>query len=192
MQTEEIDIFYPTSGAEWREWLDQNHLFKSAVWLVQHRKSSGKPSISWSEAVNVALCYGWIDSKKITVGEGTTQQFFSRRKAKSTWSKINKDKVERLIAEGLMTEAGLAVVDIAKQNGSWNALDEVEALLIPKDLEKALEEKAGAKDFFLSQSKSAKKSMLYWVISAKRPETRQKRIEEIVELAAEGKKPKQF
>src|SRR5690554_729415 len=164
MQKEEIDIVYPASVDEWREWLAEYHRSKSAVWLVQHHKASKKPTISWSEAVEVALCYGWIDSKKITVGEGTTQQFFSRRKVKSTWSKINKDKVERLIAEGLMTEAGLAVVDIAKQNGSWNALDEVEALLMPKDLEHALEEKAGAKDFFLSQSKSERKGMLYWVV----------------------------
>src|SRR5690606_20529328 len=121
-----------------------------------------------------------------------THQFFSKRKAKSTWSKINKDKVERLVAEGLMTEAGLKAVEIAQQNGSWNALDEVEALLIPKDLEQALEEKAGAKDFFLRQSKSARKGMHYWVISAKRQETRAQRIEEIASLAALGRKPKQF
>lgn len=191
MQTT-TDIFYPQTVEEWREWMERNHHLKTSVWLVQFNKASGRPSISWSEAVDVALCFGWIDSKKIAVEKGCTHQFFTRRKAKSTWSKINKDKVERLIAEGLMAEAGLVVVDIAKQNGSWNALDEVEALLIPKDLETALDKKAGAKDFFLSQSKSSKKGMLYWVISAKRPETRIKRIDEIAELTAEGKKAKQF
>ena len=192
MQAEETEICYPHNVTEWRDWLEQHHQSKSAVWLVQHHKASGKPSITWSEAVDVALCYGWIDSKKVSVGKEITHQFFSKRKAKSTWSKINKDKVERLIAEGLMTEAGLKVVEIAQQNGSWNALDEVEALLIPKDLEQALEEKAGATDFFLSQSKSAKKGMLYWVISAKRQETRAQRIEEIASLAALGRKPNQF
>lgn len=192
MQADETEICYPHNVAEWRDWLEQHHQSHSAVWLVQHHKASGRPSISWSEAVDVALCFGWIDSKKIAVEKGCTHQLFTRRKAKSTWSKINKDKVERLVAEGLMTEAGLKAVEIAQQNGSWNALDEVEALLIPKDLEQALEEKAGAKDFFLGLSKSAKKGMLYWVISAKRKETRFRRIEEIATLAALGRKPNQF
>ena len=192
MYKEDTDIFYPKSVDEWRQWLADNHQSKSAVWVVQHHKASGKPTISWSEAVDVALCYGWIDSKKIAVGEGTTHQFFTKRKAKSSWSKINKDKVERLISEGLMTPTGLEVVKIAQQNGSWNALDEVEKLIIPEDLEKSLDEKPGAKAFFLSQSKSAKKGMLYWVFSAKRQETRAKRIEEIASLAGLGRKPKQF
>lgn len=191
MQTT-TDIFYPQTVEEWKEWMERNHHLKTSVWLVQFNKASGKPSISWSDAVDVALCFGWIDSKKIAVNTHTTHQFFTRRKAKSTWSKINKDKVERLTAKGLMTEAGLKVVEIARQNGSWNALDEVEALLIPKDLVKALEEKAGALAFFLGLSKSAKKGMLYWVLSAKRPETRAQRVEEIVSLAALGRKPKQF
>jgi len=192
MQKKEIDIFYPASVDEWREWLAEHHRSKSAVWLVQHHKASQKPTISWSEAVEVALCYGWIDSKKIAVGEGTTHQFFSKRKAKSTWSKINKDKVALLIETGLMTPAGFAVIETAKQNGSWTFLDEVEELNIPQDLEDAFKDRKDSKQFFLSLSKSAKKGILYWVISAKRPETRQKRVEEIVELAALGKKPKQF
>ncbi|HLW19120.1 MAG TPA: YdeI/OmpD-associated family protein [Cyclobacteriaceae bacterium] len=192
MQKEEIDIVYPASVDEWREWLAEYHRSKSAVWLVQHHKASKKPTISWSEAVEVALCYGWIDSKKIAVGEGTTHQFFSKRKAKSTWSKINKDKVAKLIADGLMTEAGFESIKAAQQNGSWTLLDEVEALKIPDDLERAFNHWTGSKEYFLGLSKSAKKGILYWVISAKRPETRQKRVEEIAELAAQGKKPKQF
>lgn len=192
MQKEDTDIFYPKSVDEWRQWLADNHQSKSAVWVVQHHKVSGKPTISWSEAVSVALCYGWIDSKKIAVGEGTTHQFFTKRKAKSTWSKINKDKVAQLIEDGLMTKAGFEVIELAKQNGSWSLLDEVEALKIPEDLNRAFASRAGSKDFFLSLSRSSKKNILYWVISAKRPETRHKRIEEIAELAAQGKKPKQF
>ena len=192
MQQEELEIFYPTNVDEWRKWLAENHQSKPAVWLVQHHKASRKSTISWSEAVDVALCYGWIDSKKIAVGESTTHQFFSKRKTKSTWSKINKDKVARLIEEGLMTKAGFDSIKIAQQNGSWTILDEVEALKIPEDLDRAFESRKGSKDFFLGLSKSAKKGILYWVISAKRPETRQKRIDEIAELAAQGKKPKQF
>src|SRR5690554_1647440 len=131
MHKQETEIFYPTSVAEWREWLGENHSSKSSVWLVQYNKASGKPSVSWGEAVDVALCYGWIDSKKISIEKGKTHQFFSKRKAKSTWSKINKDKVDRLIEAGLMTKAGLHTIDVAQQNGSWTILDEVEELKIP-------------------------------------------------------------
>lgn len=192
MQTAATDTFYPKNVEEWREWLERNHAIRASVWLVQHHKASGIPSISWSDAVDVALCYGWIDSKKISAGTGVTHQFFSRRKAKSTWSRINKDKVARLTEEGRMTKAGFESIETAKENGSWTILDEVEALKIPEDLERAFGSRKDSKAFFLSLSKSAKKGILYWVISAKRPETRQKRINEIAELAVQGKKPKQF
>ena len=192
MRAQEPEIFYPTSVAEWREWLAKNHQLKSSVWLVQHHKASGKSSIGWSEAVDVALCDGWMDSKKIAVGKQTTHQFFSKRKAKGTWSKINKDKVATLIEDGLMTQAGFDSIERAQKNGSWTLLDEVEALMIPEDLERAFDNREGSKEFFLSLSKSAKKGILYWVVAAKRPGTRQNRIEEIAELAAQGKKPKQF
>ncbi|WP_428657747.1 YdeI/OmpD-associated family protein [Runella sp.] len=188
----EIEIFYPTSQAAWRQWLQEHHNSKQSVWLVQYTKASAKPTISWSEAVDVALCFGWIDSKKISIDNEKSHQFFSKRKAKSTWSKINKDKIERLIADGLMTEAGLHSIEIAKQNGSWVILDEVETLQIPPDLAAAFESREGANDFFSNLSKSVRKSMLQWLVLAKRPETRQKRIDEIAEFAAQKMKPKQF
>lgn len=106
MQKDEIEIFYPASQAEWRLWLQQNHFSKKAVWLVFYNKKSKIKSITWSEAVDEALCFGWIDSKKISIDKDTSHQFFSKRKPKSTWSKINKNKVEKLIEQGLMTEAG--------------------------------------------------------------------------------------
>src|SRR5690554_22856 len=137
MREQETEIFYPRSVAEWQEWLEENHSAKTSVWLVQYHKASGIPSISWSQAVDVALCFGWIDSKKVSIEKGKTRQFFSKRKAKSTWSKINKDKVAGLIEAGLMTQAGLDTVEIAQKNGSWTLLDEVEALMIPEDLERA-------------------------------------------------------
>lgn len=189
---QEIEIFYPASLTAWRKWLEKNHLSKQSVWLVFYNKTSAKPSISWRDAVDVALCFGWIDSKKIAIDKERSHQFFSKRKAKSTWSKINKDKIEKLIDAGLMTKAGFDSIAIAKQNGSWTILDEVEELKIPTDLEKAFKAKRGSKDYFLSLSKSARKALLQWLVLAKRPETRQKRITEIAALAAQQLRPKQF
>lgn len=119
-------------------------------------------------------------------------QFFTKRKAKSVWSKINKNKIEQLISIGKMSQAGFESIAIAKENGSWTILDSVEELAIPEDLETAFEAYEGSKDFFTSLSKSAKKMILYWLVSAKRQETRQKRINEVAELAAQKLKPKQF
>lgn len=186
------EIFYPANLTAWRKWLIKNHLSEQSVWLVFYTKSSGKPSLTWSEAVDVALCFGWIDSKKIKIDHETSHQFFSKRKPKSTWSKINKEKVQRLIEDDLMAPAGYESIETAKQNGSWTILDEVEKLTIPNDLEKAFKKHKGSRDYFLSLSKSVKKMMLQWIVLAKRPETREKRINEIATLAGQSKKPKQF
>ena len=177
---EKTEVFYPSTIAAWRKWLEKNHLSKSSVWLVYYNKGSKKKSISWREAVDVALCFGWIDSKRVKIDEETSHQFFSKRKPKSTWSKINKEKVHQLIEAGLMAQAGLDSIQTARQNGSWTILDEVEELTIPSDLEKAFKKHKGSKDYFLSLSKSARKMMLHRIALAKRPETRHSRIEEIV------------
>lgn len=190
MQEKEIEIFYPVSLADWRKWLAKNHLSKQCVWLVCYNKNSSKKSITWSESVDVALCFGWIDSKKIKIDDQRTHQFFSKRKANSTWSKINKFKVAQLIEKGLMTEAGFKSIDIAKQNGSWTILDSVEELIIPEDLNTALKSKSEAREFFEGLSRSSKKAMLQWLVLARRPETRQKRVAEILECAAQKLKPK--
>ncbi len=189
---QEIDAFYPESQEDWRQWLMENHQSRQSVWLVYYRKKSGKSSISWSDAVDEALCFGWIDSTKKTIDHECFIQFFSKRKPKSGWSKINKEKVEKLIREKRMTQAGLECIEKAKQNGSWAMYDEVEELIIPEDLEKALGMQAGAMEFFLGLSKSVRKMMLHWVTFAKQAETRQKRITELVESVAKGEKPKQF
>lgn len=190
MQEKEIEVFYPESPAEWRKWLEKNHESKQSVWLVGYNKKSGKKSVTWAESVEVALCFGWIDSKKIKIDDERTHQFFSKRKAKGTWSKINKDKVEQLIEQGLMTEAGHKSIAVAKENGSWTILDSVEDLTIPEDLDTQLKSDPVAWEFFDGLSKSSKKMLLHWVLFAKRPETRQKRIAEIVESAAKKQKPK--
>jgi uncharacterized protein YdeI (YjbR/CyaY-like superfamily) len=190
MHKKETEIFYPKNKTEWRKWLQENHVSKQAVWLVYYNKKSKLESITWSEAVDEALCFGWIDSKRISIDKDTSHQFFSKRKPKSTWSKINKNKVQELIEKGLMTKAGLTCIETAKQNGSWTLLDEVEELIIPKDLETEFTKKPIAKDFFCSASKSVKKIILYWLLSAKTIETRQKRIAEIIESAEQKLKPK--
>lgn len=189
MANKDINIFYPSTLVMWRKWLEKNHLLEESVWVVFYNKSSNKKTITWSEAVDIALCFGWIDSKKIKIDEETAHQFFSKRKAKSTWSKINKLKVERLIESKQMAEAGYKSIEIAKQNGSWTILDEVEELIIPNDLSVELKKKLHAEEFFLGLSKSVKKAILQWLVLAKREDTRQKRIREIVDNADQKLKP---
>ena len=191
-EKEEIETFYPSTTADWREWLQENHLSKQSVWLIYYKKKSKIPSISWSEAVDEALCFGWIDSTARPIDDEKYMQFFTKRKAKSVWSKVNKDKVEKLIAVGKMSQAGFESIEKAKQNGSWTILDSVEELTIPEDLEAAFQANEGSKDFFMGLSKSVRKAILQWLVLAKQQTTRQKRINEIAELAAQKLKPKQF
>lgn len=189
---ETIETFYPRNRAEWRDWLINNHDKKASVWLIYYKKKSMVPTVSYSDAVDEALCFGWIDSKAKPVDEEKFMQFFSRRKVNSVWSKVNKGKVERLISEGLMTDAGLEIIEKAKQNGSWTILDEAEALIIPVDLDQAFSKSENAKQYFLGLSRSDKRNILQWLVLAKRLETREKRIAEIVECANWNQKPKQF
>ena len=188
----ELEEFCPRDKEDWRKWLESNHAEKAAVWLIFYKKKSPRYNLSWSEAVDEALCFGWIDSVKRTLDTERYKQYFSKRKANSTWSKINKDKVKILIGQGRMEELGYRSIEIAKENGSWTLLDEVEALVIPADLRAEFANYNGSMEFFEELSKSDKKILLYWVVSAKRKETRQKRIVEIAESASGNLKPKQF
>lgn len=184
------ESFRPSSRPDWRNWLKENHQRKQSIWLIYVKKGRQSPTLSYSDAVDEALCFGWIDSTRKSLGEDEFTQFFCRRKPQSGWSKVNKQKVLDLIDQGLMTQAGLDCIEGAKLNGSWTLLDEVEELIIPADLEAALQAHAGAKDFFLSLSKSTRKQILQWVVFAKRPSTRENRIKEIVSASAEQRKPK--
>lgn len=192
MLNKEPETYCPLSRADWRNWLENNHQSKQSIWLVYYKTASKVTSLSWSEAVDEAICFGWIDSTKRPIDDERFKQYFSKRKAKSNWSKINKDKVQALIDQGLMAEAGHKSIAVAKENGSWTILDAIEALIIPEDLKNELANCKGASEFFESLSKSNKKILLHWVISAKRPETRHKRILEIAASASENLKPKQF
>ena len=169
-----LETVCPTSQQDWRQWLQANHQTQNSVWLIYYKKNSGMPTLSWSQAVDEALCFGWIDSTAKPIDDKKFMQFFCKRKPNSVWSKINKEKVQRLIDLGLMTPAGFDSIEKAKQNGSWVILDEVEELNIPQDLEDALQSQPNAKAYFESLSRSVKKSMLQWLVLAKRPETRQK------------------
>lgn len=192
MEKTETEQFYPKTPKEWRSWLQKNHVKKDAVWVIFYKKSSGKPTLTWSDAVDEALCFGWIDSTKKTLDHEASIQFFSKRKAKGTWSKINKAKIIRLTEEGLMMPAGLACIERAKENGSWTILDTVEELSIPEDLEKAFKSRPGSKAFFMSLSKSVRKMMLHWIVMAKREETREKRLIEIADSMGEKKRMARF
>ncbi|GAB3171566.1 YdeI/OmpD-associated family protein [Telluribacter humicola] len=192
MQNKEIETFCPTSRHDWRQWLEENHRSKQSIWLIFFKAKSGVPTLSWSEAVDEALCFGWIDSTRRSIDNEKFLQFFCWRKPKSGWSKVNKEKVQRLIEEGLMTPAGYESIATARQNGSWETLDDVEELKVPTDLTQAFEALPGSEAYFLSLSKSVRKSILHWIVLAKRPETRQNRINEVAELAGQKQKPKQF
>jgi uncharacterized protein YdeI (YjbR/CyaY-like superfamily) len=187
-----MNSYCPKDKEEWRDWLRKNHLIKDSIWLILIKKDAPGHNLNWSEAVDEALCYGWIDSTKKSIDDEKYMQYYCKRKPKSNWSKINKDKVKILIEKGLMEDAGFKSIGIAKENGSWTILDEIEALVIPEDLKEAFENYKGAMEYYDGLSKSVKKGLLYWVVSAKRKETRQKRILEIAENASQKLKPKQF
>lgn len=172
------------SRQEWRSWLEGNHTQVESIWLVTHKKSAGAWHVPWSDAVDEALCFGWIDSRAETLDETRRMVLFAPRRKGSTWSRINKDKIERLTAQGRMHSAGLAKIERAKADGSWSLLDEVEAMVVPPDLIAALGARPLAAANFEAFPRSAKKAILHWIVQAKRPETRERRIRETAELAA--------
>ncbi|WP_045690754.1 YdeI/OmpD-associated family protein [Hymenobacter sp. AT01-02] len=189
MNKPEVPVVCPSNQQQWREWLQAHHDQDQSVWLVYYKKTSTTPTLSWSEAVDEALCFGWIDSQAKPLDDEKYQQFFSRRKPKSGWSKVNKEKVKRLIAEGKMMPAGITSIETAQQNGSWTLLDEVEALQLPADLKQAFVLHPEARTYFMTLCRTAKRQALLALVLAKRPATRQQRIRAILELANHGVKP---
>jgi uncharacterized protein YdeI (YjbR/CyaY-like superfamily) len=183
---------HPLSRAEWRQWLEKNHERKEGVWLVSFKKATGMPRFDYEEAVEEALCFGWIDSKGNKLDEERSMLWLAPRKPKTGWSKPNKIRIEKLTAAGLIAPAGLAKIEAAKQDGSWNALDSVEALEIPADLKKALAANRMAQQNFDVFPRSAKRAILEWISHAKKPETRAKRIEETVTQAEKNIRANQW
>ena len=176
----------PRSRAAWRAWLQRHHTSSKGIWLMMAKKHTGLATVSYNDAVEEALCFGWIDTTVYPVDEQFYKQLFTPRKPRSTWAASNKARVARLIAAGLMTDAGRAAIDVAKRNGSWTSLDGIESLLPPPELTSALGANAAAKKRWAAFSPSCRKQFLFWLAGAKRPETRAKRAATIVECAAKG------
>jgi len=177
----------------WRTWLARNHDRSKGIWLVYFKKGSGKASVTYEEALQEALCFGWIDSTVNRVDEERYKQRYTPRNDRSVWSASNKARVARLIAAGLMAAPGLAKVEAAKRNGSWKSLDDVDRIgrgaELPDDLLKALAAEPRAREAFESRPPSEKKLWGYWVLSAKRPETRARRVAETVKRVLAGRRP---
>jgi uncharacterized protein YdeI (YjbR/CyaY-like superfamily) len=184
-------LLYFKNTQEWREWLHENHSNYSGVELIFYRVDSVFESMRWEEAVQVALCYGWIDSTVKRLDDDKRKQAFGPRKDKSVWSKLNKTYIDSLIADGLMHDSGLKKIEIAKQNGSWTSLDAVENHEIPEDLQTAFDMNKTAFDNYQKFSTSYRKSYLYWLNQAKREETRANRITEIIKLCEQNIKSRQ-
>lgn len=186
------NILHPTSATDWRNWLSQNYQQTETVWVAVSKKNATQPTLSQSEAVDEALCYGWIDGTARSLNEHYFLQSFGRRKPKSVWSKINKEKIRQFEQVGRMTAPGRESVAAAKANGYWTILDDVEALIVPPDLAKALRRQPAASSFFTKLARSHKKRLLQCIVLAQRSETRSKRIEQIVTAAGKGCRPVGF
>ncbi|MEM0997499.1 MAG: YdeI/OmpD-associated family protein [Bacteroidota bacterium] len=178
--------------AAWREWLAAHHDREKNVWLIIYHKKSGVPTVYYDEAVDEAMCWGWVDSK-INKRDGQSYfQYFARRNPKSNWSRVNKEKVARMEAEGRMQEAGRKLVRWAQANGTWTALDDVENLVIPPDLQAEFAARPPALEHWESFPRSVKRGILEWILNAKRPATRHKRILETAELAEYNLRANQY
>lgn len=182
----------PASLAQWRQWLAQHHTRPQGIWLITYKKATGRQIFTFDEAIEVALCFGWIDSKPAKLDADRSMLWFAPRQPGTGWSKLNKDRIARLITSGQMTEAGLAKIIAAKADGSWVLLDAIEALEIPADLAAEFANHPGSKENFENFPRSAKRGILEWIVQAKRPETRAKRVRETAELAAQNIRANQW
>ena len=178
--------------ATWRAWLRRHHRTSPGIWLVYRKKHSATPSVTYEEAVQEALCHGWIDSLVRTVDHERYRQVFTPRKPGSGWSAANKRRVARLVAEGRMQPAGLAKVKAAQADGSWRSLDTAESLTVPPELRRALAAGGPALRNFRGYPASLRKAMIYWIASAKRPETRTRRLARLVSYAASHTSAREF
>ncbi len=183
---------HPLTRAEWRAWLAANHTQTDGVWLISFKKATGQPAVSYDEAVEEALCFGWVDSKPNKLDDERTMLYFAPRKGGSGWSRPNKERVERMIAAGLMTPAGLAKVEEAQADGTWTMLDAVENLEVPDDLSAEFDTYPHARANWEAFPRSAKRGILEWIVQAKRPETRAKRVAETARLAEDNVRANQW
>jgi uncharacterized protein YdeI (YjbR/CyaY-like superfamily) len=184
-----LQILEIRTQKDWQKWLDKNHAQQDGVWLKFAKKASGITTVNYAEALEEALCYGWIDSQAKSLDDKFYLQKFSPRRARSIWSKINVDKVEKLIAEGKMQPAGLAQIEAAKADGRWEAAYHSPAnAVMSEDFSKALNKNKKAKEFYETLSKGNKYAILWRLQQAKRPETRARNIEKFIAMLAAGQK----
>jgi uncharacterized protein YdeI (YjbR/CyaY-like superfamily) len=181
-----------TDIREWREWLEMNHKQIDSVWLTIYHKNSAVASVTYDEAVDEALCFGWIDSKPNKRNDESYYVFFAKRNPRSNWSRVNKNKISRLIREGRMAAPGLEMVELAKKSGTWNALDEVEKLMVPEGLQVEFEVYPNAFKNWKNFPPSVKRGILEWILNAKKQETRKKRIQEAARLAEQNVRANQY
>ncbi len=186
----DLPLVEPRSRAEWRAWLEVHHAESPGIWLAVGKKGNTVTTLTYEDAVEEALCFGWIDSTTKRLDDHRFKQLFTPRKPGGTWARSNKQRIERLIAQGRMTPAGLAPIEAAKDDGTWSMLDDVEDLVVPPDLAEALEAGPAAANNYTELADSKKKQLLYWIGSAKRPETRAERIANTVQALAEGRMPR--
>ncbi|PZO13214.1 MAG: hypothetical protein DCF26_17260 [Burkholderiales bacterium] len=186
------NAFHPLSRAEWRAWLVAHHARAAGVWLITYKVATGQPRVTYDESVQEGLCVGWIDSKPNKLDAQRSMLWFAPRKLGTGWSAPNKARVLLLEAAGLMLPAGQAKVDAARADGSWNALDAVEALAIPDDLALALAAYPEAPAHFAAFPRSAKRGILEWIQNARRTETRATRVAETARLAARNERANQW
>ncbi len=184
----DLPIFHAEHRAQWRAWLETNHATARGVWLCSWRSGTGRPACPYPDAVEEAICFGWIDSTVNSLDDDRTLQLMTRRKPKSTWTRLNRQRVMSMEAAGLMTDAGRRAVEIAQHNGWWTIYEPVEDLVEPADLAAALDADSAARARWDAFSPSARKMMLWWVISAARASTRHQRIASVVEKAAVGER----
>ncbi len=181
-------IFHPRDIAAWRAWLEHHHDTERGVWVASWRKAAGRPTVPYEHLVEEALAFGWIDSTVNPLDDERALQLMTPRKPKSSWTRLNRARVAALEADGRMTDAGRAAVDVAKANGWWLLYDPVEDLIEPDELAAALDSSPSARAAWDAFPPSARKQMLWSVISAAKPETRSKRIAKIVTEAAQGRR----
>lgn len=183
---------YAQDRKTWREWHQKNHTEYKNIWFIIYHKNSEKPSVTYDEAVEEALCFGWIDSKPNKRDNESYYLFFAKRNPKSNWSNANRERAERMIKQGLMTEAGMQIITLAKKNGTWTSLDDVEKSILTSDLQEAFATNKRAEKNFSEFPPSSKRIILEWILNAKKPETRKKRIEETVQLAEKNIKANHY
>lgn len=184
-----VPIVLFETAQDWERWLKDNYAQATGLWLKHAKKASGLASVSYAEALDIALCYGWIDGQKQSYDAQYFLQKWTPRRAKSVWSKVNVDKVAGLIASGRMKPSGLAAVEAAKADGRWEqAYDSAQTMTMPEDFAAALEANPKAKEFYATLNKTNTYAMLWRIQTAKKPETRVARIEKFVAMLGEGKK----